>query len=109
MCIAKNAQREPRERTMQKSARKNTTFMQRMAVMLLVSAFCAAPVWADGDRVAELERRIAELESMVETLLEQGTESGAAAAATARQASADAAAARERVEELEGKVEPVIA
>jgi len=109
MCIAKNAQREPRERTMQKSARKNTTFMQRMALMLLVSAFCAAPVWADGDRVAELERRVAELEAMVERLLEQGADADTQAAAVARQASAEAAEARERVEALDRKVEPVIA
>jgi len=94
---------------MQETTKKNITFMQGIVVMLLVSAFCAAPVWADGDRVAELERRVAELEAMVESLLDQGTESGAQATAAARQASADAAAARERVEELEGKVEPVIA
>ena len=94
---------------MQETTAKNITFMQRMGFMLLVSAFCAMPAWADGDRVAELERRVAELESMVEALLEQGNESGAQAAAAARQASADANEARQRVEELDRKVEPVIA
>ena len=94
---------------MQDNARKKTTFMQRMTLMLLVGAFCLTPAWADGDRVAELERRVAELESMVEALLEQGKDSDARTEAAARQASAEAAAARERVEELDRKVEPVIA
>src|SRR6056297_1033845 len=94
---------------MQQSTRKETFFIQRMTLTLLVGAFCAGTAWADGDRVAELERRVAELEAMVETLLEQRTESGAEAAAAARQASADAAQARERVEELDRKVEPVLA
>lgn len=94
---------------MQQSTKKETTFIQRMTLTLLVGVFCAGTAWADGDRVAELERRVAELEAMVERLLEQGADSGSQAAAAARQASADAAEARERVEELDRKVEPVIA
>jgi len=94
---------------MQKTTTKDITFMQRLGFMLVISALCAMPAWADGDRVAELERRIAELESMVEALMEQGTESGAQAAAAARQASADAAEAREQVGELDRKMAPVLA
>src|SRR6056297_319179 len=94
---------------MQQSTRKETTLIQRMALTLLVSAFCAGTAWADGDRVAELERRVAELEAMVETLLDRASDSGTQAAAQARLASADAAEARERVGELDRKIAPVIA
>lgn len=94
---------------MQSRTHNNKSLPHHLALILLVSSFCAAPVWADGDRVAELEQRVAELESMVEALLEQGKDSGARTEAAARQASAEAAAARERVEELDRKVEPVIA
>ena len=94
---------------MQKRMTRTTTFIQRVTLTLLVGAFCAGTAWADGDRVAELERRVAELEAMVERLLEQGADADTQAAAVARQASAEAAAARERVEELDRKVEPMIA
>ncbi|MBS3744509.1 MAG: porin [Wenzhouxiangellaceae bacterium] len=100
---------------MKRIIRNKTTFVRHTTFMLLVGALFAQPVLADGDRVAELERRIAELESMVETLLDQrGAGSAQAeasarqAAAEAQQASAEAAEARERIEELDRKVEPMI-
>ncbi|MFO7764491.1 MAG: DcaP family trimeric outer membrane transporter [Wenzhouxiangellaceae bacterium] len=100
---------------MSQTIRDKTKFIRHMAFMLLAGVLFASPVLADGDRVAELERRIAELESMVETLLDQRGASGAQAEASARQAeaearqaSAEAAEARERIEELDRRVEPMI-
>lgn len=85
------------------------TLLQRIAIMLIICAWCSAPAWADGDRVAELERRVAELESLVQALLEQNSNAGAQAGEAARRASADAAAAREQVVELDRKVAPMLA
>ncbi len=100
---------------MQHSTGRQTAFMQRMIFMLAVSSWYAMPALADADRVAELERRVAELESMVEKLLDQRSESADQAGANARQAAADAAsarqaatAARDRVDDLDRKVAPVL-
>ncbi|MDT8438043.1 MAG: DcaP family trimeric outer membrane transporter [Wenzhouxiangellaceae bacterium] len=72
-----------------------------------IGLWCASPALADGDRVQELESRVAELEAMVQQLLQsQGADSQARAAA--QQAQADAAAARAQVEELSQRAEPAI-
>lgn len=94
---------------MQPTPVMKASLLQRIFFILIISAGCSAPVLADGDRVAELERRVAELESMVEALLEQNSSTGAQASEAARRASADAAATREQVVELDRKVAPILA
>ena len=94
---------------MQTKTVRNENLLQRTILMLAVCAWCSAPVMADGDRVAELERRVAELESMVEALLEQNSNAGVQTSDAARQASADAAATREQVAELDRKLAPMLA
>lgn len=93
---------------MQSKCGKPSLFGQ-VAMAAVVALWCATPAVADGDRVAELERRVAELEAMVERLLEDRDEAGTRAAAAAEQAAADAAAARRQVDELSERAEPVIA
>ncbi len=85
-------------------------------VTLVLAIACSTPAVADGDRVAELERRVAELEAMVQTLLQERKEDGADAAASARQAATEAAearataeAARNEITELDKKVRPFVA
>ena len=97
------------------SVRNKTMSIQRVMLMLAVCACCAAPALADGDRVAELERRVAELESMVEALMDERRDGAGQADESARQAAAEAAsarqaatAARDRVEALDRKVAPVL-
>lgn len=94
---------------MQPTPVMKTNLLQRTLFILIIGAWCSGPVLADGDRVAELERRVAELESMVEALLEQNAGASAQANEAARRASADAAAARDQVVELDRKVSPMLA
>lgn len=100
---------------MARFSKQPTSLIGRLLLMLLVSLYCAAPVLADGDRVAELERRVAELESMVRVLLEQQQGAGAESGAAARQAAADAAIARDQavaassqLQALAARAEPVL-
>jgi len=90
------------------STQKQTSVWRKLLLSLFVSLWCMTPALADGDRVMELERRVAELESMVRTLLEQQSGSGAAADAAARQAASDAALAREQVQSLAERAEPIL-
>jgi len=90
--------------------------LQRLLLPFAAAIFFATSALADGDRVMELERRVAELESMVEALLEDRQAAGAEAQAEARQASAaageaqaEARAARAELAELDEKVQPVVA
>jgi hypothetical protein len=99
-----------------KTTRIESSPFRRALIVLVAGLWCAAPALADGDRVAELERRVAELEAMVESLIDQRDGAGARAEAAARQASADAADARAQAEtakrqitELDKKVRPVVA
>jgi hypothetical protein len=99
-----------------KTTRCDDSPCRRALIALAVGLWCATPALADGDRVAELERRVAELEAMVETLLEERSGAGAEATAAARRASGEAAearaeaeAARREISELDKKVQPVVA
>jgi len=70
-----------------------------LAVLAVVAiALAGSPVRADDDRVAELERRVAELESMVERLIDQRRAAASDDTTAAEQAAADAALARRRAE-----------
>ena len=90
--------------------------LQRVLSSVALAIVVASPALADGDRVAELERRVAELESMVETLIEQQQTGASQATEMARQASRraddarrEALAARDGVTELRERVQPAVA
>jgi len=86
----------------------------RLALAISLSLCAASAALADGDRVAELEQRVAELEALVRTLVEQQQGSGAEdmarqAAVDAAEARAQASAASEQVARLSERAEPVLA
>lgn len=81
----------------------------RKALAFAVALALAAPAMADGDRVAELERRVAELEALVERLVEDRQQTETRATAAAERAAAEAAEARRQVAELGSRAEPVLA
>lgn len=92
------------------------TPLKRSAVAIAIAACLNTSAFAQDDRVAELERRVAELESMIEMLIDQRAAPGSETAEVARRASEQAAdarreaqAARERVSELNKRVEPIVA
>lgn len=80
---------------------------------LCVSLACASGAVADeGDRVDELEQRVADLEAMVQTLLEErrgGSVSEKELRRIAESSAEDARAAREVAEEVRSRAEPVLA
>jgi hypothetical protein len=89
--------------------------LQRVLSTVAAAICLASPALADGDRVAELERRVAELESMVETLMERRVAGQSQSAELARQASRqaadarrDAQTARDGVSELSERMQPVL-
>ncbi|MGK7295513.1 MAG: DcaP family trimeric outer membrane transporter, partial [Candidatus Wenzhouxiangella sp. M2_3B_020] len=98
---------------MRTTTRNRSTLFQRAILTLAVALWCTTPVLADGDRVAELERRVAELESMVEALLDErrgaGAEEARQAAQAAAEARSEARAARQEVSELSERVQPAVA
>lgn len=69
-----------------------------------IGLWCISPAMADGERVQELEQRIAELEAMVQQLMQQ--DRGDQVDAKAR---ADAAAARAEIADLSERAQPAIA
>ena len=90
---------------------------KRLALTLAIGmSLASSAVLADGDRVLELERRVAELESMLQTLIEQQQGNVRVDGNAARQAAADASEARDRaiaasqqLEALAARAEPVLA
>ncbi|MDT8408259.1 MAG: DcaP family trimeric outer membrane transporter [Wenzhouxiangellaceae bacterium] len=100
----------------QSKQRFSVPIIQRMLLAIVVSTCFMTTAIADGDRVAELERRVAELESMVEALLDDRRAAPVAsreelqqAKTEAQQAQTEASQAREQLAEFERRLEPVLA
>ncbi|MEE4302640.1 MAG: DcaP family trimeric outer membrane transporter [Wenzhouxiangella sp.] len=82
---------------------------RRGLLALSISLACAGPVLADdADRVAELEQRVADLEAMVQQLLDERRASAPASAEVQRVAE-ESRATRAMVEEIRDRAEPVLA
>lgn len=75
------------------------------ALALAIAMALPGTALAQTDKERELEARVAQLEHMVQQLLEQRGDTDTRAAVAAEQAAADAAAARAKVEELSSRAE----
>lgn len=86
--------------------RPRSTLPIVIAACLGISA--AQPVFADGERVEQLEARVAELEALIRQLVDQQARDRASATQMAQQANATAEAAQAQVASVAEKVEPVL-
>lgn len=86
--------------------------LYRSTLALVISAALWAGgtqiAMADGDRVEALEARVAELESLLQQLVQQQKSDHAADAKLAQQAAEQARAAREQVASVQEKFEPIV-
>lgn len=81
---------------------------RRNLLALSISLACVGPALADdSDRVAELEQRVADLEAMVRTLLDEGR-GQAASGEEVERVSEESRATRAMVEEMKSRAEPVL-
>jgi len=88
---------------------KPTSHWRRGLLALSISVALASPVLADdADRVAELEQRVADLEAMVRTLLDERPDQPASGEQLQRVAD-ESRATREMVESIQSRAEPVLA
>jgi len=97
------------QQTCQAAGLNNRPAWRRNLLALLISVACISPVLADdANRVAELEQRVADLEAMVETLLQERSEP-AGSASEIRRVAEESRATREMVEVIQSRTEPVLA
>jgi hypothetical protein len=87
-------------------------FKARSVLPLMIAAClgvgAAQPAWADGDRVEQLEARVAELEALLRQLVDQRAKDRAETTEMVQQASAQAQQAQAQVATVVEKVQPVI-
>lgn len=66
------------------------------------------PAWADGDKVQQLEARVAELEALIRQLVDQQNKDRATTSQQIQAATAQAQSAQQEVAAVAAKVEPVV-
>jgi len=97
------------ERPFRRVNRPTRPAWRRNVLALAISMACISPALADdADRVAELEQRVADLEAMVQRLLDERQTAGATSTEVQRLVE-ESRQTREMVDDMKERAEPVLA